>query len=343
MKKVLLSAVLSTAIMLPIHGGYAALDPCLEALYSSNGTVDNCIINSLTTETSTTTESSTSPSSNLGLSSSITSASPLLRSIESDTIDETLDLDLELNAPNDIVSNNIVYTPWEMIHRTPMLAGFMWTGPIANYITPNMYIGTPFGNGAGYIGSTNPLAEYLIGESTNYEECLRNESFISFGLGQRIENSDVKELKAIAKICAKEFYGSYFEGKSYTTREEFLMMLFTMFEESQVGFQWHFENGNYIKSQNDGSITGYSNVDSQSWYASYLKLARYLTMVDPDERTWQAGKSITDTEAVEMLALYTAYRMNFEWDSMDRGVIQTEKMKYNLSFPTGSEVTIRIQ
>lgn len=340
MKKVLLSAVLSTAIMLPISGSYAALDPCLEALYSSNGTVDNCIINSLTNETDSSTGASSSPS-NLGPSTNPTSTNPILRSIEWNSSPNVTTP--ELNAPNDIISNNIVYTPWEMLHRTPMLAGFMWTGPIANYITPNMYIGTPFGNGAGYLGSTNPFAQYLIGESTSYEECLRNESFISFGLGQSIENSDVRELKAIAKICAKEFYGSYFEGKSYTTREEFLMMLFTMFEEDQVGFQWHFENGNYIKSNKDGSITGYSNVDSHIWYASYLKLARYLTMVDPDERTWQAGKSITDTEAVEMLALYTAYRMNFEGDSMDRGVIQTEKMKYNLSFPTGSEVIMRIQ
>ena len=340
MKKVLLFAALSTISILPSIS-YAAIDPCLEALYSSNGTIDNCVINNLTTSTESNVGATSTTTLNVA---EATTELNQTKSIESKTVkSEDASKALEFNAPTDIVSNNITYTAWEMIHRTPMLAGFMWTGPIANYITPNMYIGTPFGNGAGYLGSTNPFAQFLIGESTNYEECLRNESFISFGLGQRIESTDIKELKAIAKICAKEFYGSYFEGKSYTTREEFLMMLFTMFEEEQVGFQGHFENGNYVKSRNDGSITGYSNVDSHSWYASYLKLARYLTMVDPDETTWQTGKSITDTEAVEMLALYTAYRMNFEGDSMDRGVIQTEKMKYNLSFPTGSEIIMRIQ
>jgi hypothetical protein len=35
------------------------------------------------------------------------------------------------------------YTAWELIHRTPMLQGFTWTGETANFITPAMYIGTP--------------------------------------------------------------------------------------------------------------------------------------------------------------------------------------------------------
>ena len=33
-----------------------------------------------------------------------------------------------------------VYTSWEIMHRTPMIAGFMWIGEIANFITPAMYI-----------------------------------------------------------------------------------------------------------------------------------------------------------------------------------------------------------
>jgi hypothetical protein len=36
-----------------------------------------------------------------------------------------------------------IWSSWELMHRTPMLRGFTWTGVTANFITPNMYIGTP--------------------------------------------------------------------------------------------------------------------------------------------------------------------------------------------------------
>lgn len=90
-------------------------------------------------------------------------------------------------------------------------------------------------------------------------------------------------------------------------------MLFTLFEEKDVGIQGSFTvNGNYIEHTNGRSETGYTNVNPKSWYAAYLKLAGYLGMVDTDTETWQIGKSITDTEAVEMLSAYTSYSMNFE-------------------------------
>ena len=79
--------------------------------------------------------------------------------------------------------SNYQYSAWELLHRTPMLAGFEWTGPIANYITPAMYEGTPLSNGntaIGYFGSINPMAENFIKKSETYAECLRNETFISF-------------------------------------------------------------------------------------------------------------------------------------------------------------------
>lgn len=179
---------------------------------------------------STTTESAKS----VVQSSSTTDIVNNLLGATAKTTTEPTNIELEsaplLPAP--IPTNNTMNS-WELIHRTPMLAGFVWTGTIAQYITPAMYEGTSLSNmnPDSYLGGTNPFAKYLIGKSTSYESCLRNESFISFGLGERIEPTDIKELKVIAKICAQEFHGKYFDGKEYTTREEFLMMLFTMFEE----------------------------------------------------------------------------------------------------------------
>ncbi len=242
------------------------------------------------------------------------------------------------------IDNNYVYSSWELINRTPMLAGFVWTWEIANFITPAMYIGTPFSNNQIYIGENNPFASFLTGNPTNYAECLSHEAYLSFGLGDLVEDTDITELKAIAKACAKEYYGSYFSGKSYTTREEFLMMMFTLFEEDQVGFQWEFtDDGDYIPSSNDGSVTSYSYVDSKAWYASYLKLADNLVILPLDETTWKIGKEITDTEAIDLLSLYVAYRMSFDGESFDKGIITTEKMKYNFSFVNDHEITIKIQ
>ena len=121
------------------------------------------------------------------------------------------------------------------------------------------------------------------------------------------------------------------------------MMLFTLFEEQDVGFQGNFtDHGVYIKSRNSTSETGYSNVDKKAWYASYLKLARHLRIV-PNTNTWKIAQQITDREVIEMLSSYTAYRMNFEGDALDRGIIETEKMRYTISFPSENEISIQIQ
>ena len=199
-----------------------------------------------------------------------------------------------------------------------MVAGFVWTGVISNYITPAMYFGTPFVGNTGYIGNPNPTNTYLEGKSHTYAECITHESYISFGLGESIEDTDIREYKAIAKACAEEFYGSYFEGKGYTTREEFLMMLFTMFGEKNVGFHGNFTaDGSYVENTSDTFITGYANISASAWYASYLKLARYMGLVDTTETKWQVGKLVSDREAIDMLSSYVAARMNFQGQSLE--------------------------
>jgi hypothetical protein len=245
-------------------------------------------------------------------------------------------------APTELV--NYIYSPWELIHRTAMISGFMWGGEIANFITPAMYVGTPFEKNSTYLGGNNPYSADLTADPTNYDECVQHEAYLSFGLGDLVEDTDIKELKAIAKACAKEHYGTYFEWKKATTREEFLMMLFSMFEEEDVAIQGSFsEAGKFIVNRDESTEIAYTNVNSTDWYASYLKLAGYLNMVDPESETWEIGKIITDDEAVAMISAYTAYRMNFEWETMDKGIITTEKMKYSIAFPSTHELTIKIQ
>ena len=173
---------------------------------------------------------------------------------------------------------------------------------------------------------------------------MKYEAYLSFGLGDTIEDKDIKELKSIAKSCAKEYYGSYFDGKSYTTREEFLMLLFTLFDEKDVAIQGSFtENGKYVKNPNEESETGYSNVDPKSWYASYLRLASYLGIVDIEDETWKIAKALSDQEAIEMLSLYTAQRMNYEGEVLDRGIIITDTNQYLITFLNKSDVSIQMQ
>ena len=94
-----------------------------------------------------------------------------------------------------------------------------------------MYIGTPFADNKQYISESDSLSSFLTEDATTYSECLQNESYLSYGLGERLEKTDILELKVIAKTCAQQFYGTYFDGKPYTTREEYIMMLMTMFGE----------------------------------------------------------------------------------------------------------------
>lgn len=102
---------------------------------------------------------------------------------------------------------------------------------MAQFITPQMYVGTPFADSREYIGESDALSAFLVKDATNYSECLQNESYLSYGLGERIEKTDIREFKAIAKTCAQQFYGTYFDGTLHTTREEYIMMLMTMFGE----------------------------------------------------------------------------------------------------------------
>lgn len=228
-----------------------------------------------------------------------------------------------------------VFTSWEIMHRTPMLAGFMWIGEIANFITPAMYIGTPFADSREYNGAENPFAADISDDPTTYAECIQHQAYLSFGLGERVSDSDMEELKLIAKSCASEFYGSYFSGKEYTTREEFLMMMFTMFSEP-IELEWEFTE--------EGEFVSYAEDKNSNWYDPFVIFAQDLQLFPAQSESWKAAEEITDSEIIEAISLYTAYRMEYEWsDKLDRGMIETENMNYNIAFPEDEWLVIRIQ
>ncbi len=188
------------------------------------------------------------------------------------------------------------YTAWELIHRTPMLQGFVWGGETANFITPAMYIGTPLETSANSLGYTADMG------ATNYSECVRSETDASFGVdGTLIETTTEDELRNMAKYCATEFLGSYFSGKDYTTREEMLMFLFTMFEEG-IRMPGYFEDDVFVWD-GEKTMTTYSNVSSRAWFAPYLAVARDLDMI-PDYETWTVAAKVSDSEISQMFDGY---------------------------------------
>jgi hypothetical protein len=215
------------------------------------------------------------------------------------------------------------YTAWELIHRTPMLQGLTWTGEIANFITPAMYMGTPLQTSANSMGYDIDMG------ATNYSECIRSETDASFGVdGALIEMTTEDELRNMAKYCATEFLGSYFSGKDYTTREEMLMFLFTMFDEG-IELPGYFDDEIFVF---DGEETGttYSNVSSRAWFAPYLAAGRDIDMI-PDYPEWAVAAKVTDNEIRMMIEWYIA----FTGDTRDGfSDIHTEYGNYTISSDT---------
>jgi len=159
-----------------------------------------------------------------------------------------------------------------------------------------MYVGTPLATNANSVGYTEELG------ATNYSECVRLETDSSFGQEKKmIEDTAEDELRSIAKYCATEFYGEYFEGKNYTTREEMLMLLFTIFDED-VGIPGYFQDGRFV-FEGDELDVPYENISGQAWYVQYITLA-YDLMMTEDEEVWKMGIEVSNADILNMLSRY---------------------------------------
>ena len=118
------------------------------------------------------------------------------------------------------------------------------------------------------------------------------------------------------------------------------MMLLTVFGED-VAFVGEFtDDGRYV-STGTGVESGFANVSAKAWYSPYLAYADEIGILSTDELKWDVAKMISDTEAIDMLSLYTEYRMGYTGsESLKNGMIQSNGHIYTLKFPSVSEVNI---
>ncbi len=209
---------------------------------------------------------------------------------------EELSLD---SAPIEQVSpipEGNTWTAWELMHRTFMLDGFTWTGVVSEYITPRMWTGVSW-NILYDGGAVYPLVP------TTYDECVQSEMNASFGTnGSMIEVTATAELKNLAKYCATEFYGSYFTGKDYTTREEMTMFLLTALGEG-VNLEGAFVDGAFVSNWIE-TPTPFNNVVKTAWYAPFLAHASEVDMIPSTPPRWNIAREVTDADIVSMLQGY---------------------------------------
>lgn len=173
-------------------------------------------------------------------------------------------------------------TPWQLIHQTVANQGFTWTGATAYYMD---FLKTP---------------QFQIADMSPYQKCVERETNAVFGSGN---TTDVyTTLKKLAKSCAVEGYGNYFEGKSYTTREEMLMFLFTMFGED-ITLPGKFVSTGWLPDGTRTLATG-STLSPTAWYTPYVVRADEYGMIDGIE-TWRTAKKITDDDIYMMIGMYS--------------------------------------
>ena len=177
-----------------------------------------------------------------------------------------------------------------------MLDGFTWTGIVADYITPHMWGGI-----SGILGIENG-AIYPI-EPMNYPECVQSEMDASFGEnGSMIESTATAELKNLAKYCATEFYGDYFSGKDYTTREEMTMFLLTALGED-VSLEGEFSGSAFVTNDTE-IVTPFNNVVKTAWYAPFLARATEVNLLSSNPPRWKIAQEATNEDIVGMLQGY---------------------------------------
>ncbi len=219
-------------------------------------------------------------------------------------------------------------TQWEIMHRSPVFAGFVWTGIVAQFLYQQPYENfpeTPYEN-----------------DAYSYEECVKFEVQSSFWNNPSPLSSDVfDELKWIAKYCAQEFYGPYFEGKTYTTREEMLMMFFTLFDEWLELMGEFDEMGKYHADPRYFTFSGYKNVSPTAWYAPYIKHARLLDMLG-DSNVWNVAQEVSNADIFTYFEMYSVYRMEYTWNELIKSsIIYTDSARYDINFFDDGFITFK--
>lgn len=229
---------------------------------------------------------------------------------------------------NALLSEENLKNPWYLFHQMIANQGFTWTGSIAAFLWNN--------------GTYTPSTPVVDTEAASYNECIVKEVSYNFRGAQTRNISVFDTLRGIAKHCAQEFYGPYFDGKKYTTREEMIMALFALFEE-WVSLPGEFDDsGNFHPDGFSFAFSGYKNVSPTSWYAPYLKRAKSLGMLG-EENSWQTAKEVTDDEISTYLEMYGVYRMEYTWtDPINNILITTTSARYTITFSAEGNITLAV-
>ncbi len=125
----------------------------------------------------------------------------------------------------------------------------------------------------------------------------------SFGSGgSMIESTPTAELKNLAKYCATEFYGEYFSGKKYTTREEMTMFLLTALGET-VDLEGEFVDRAFVTNGTE-TETPFNNVVKTAWYAPFLARGTEVGLLASTPPRWNTAREVTDEDIVSMFQGY---------------------------------------
>ena len=231
---------------------------------------------------------------------------------------------LAIYNQNSSISEENLKNPWYLFHQMIVNQGFTWTGSVAAFLWNN-----------GTYTQPTPIFDT---HAENYDECVEKEVGYNF---RGTQNANVFDtLRGIAKHCAQEFYGPYFDGKKYTTREEMLLAIFALFEE-WVSLPGEFDDsGNFHGDGFSFAFSWYKNISPTAWYAPYLKRAKSIGML-ADETSWQSAKEISDDEIMTYLEMYGVYRMEYTWtDPINNIFITTSNARYTITFSPEGNITL---
>lgn len=171
--------------------------------------------------------------------------------------------------------------------------GFRWIGDVETYITPDMYVGTKL----------RPMQKKASPQdrAQAYTACAHHEIRASFGKSRDpLLKNDADELKAIAKHCARDVYGPYFYGKTYTTREEFLLLISAIFGN---GYQIPGEFTSPTEYTHSGQVafSPYTNISPRAWFAPLLHEGKHFGMIESGN-TWKIAQEISTQDIYTLLS-----------------------------------------
>lgn len=212
-----------------------------------------------------------------------------------------------------------------------MLLGYAWTGDTEKFITPDMYVGTKL----------RPLPTKIDPKEKAdiYHKCVHSNLGKSFHESLASSNiSGAPIIKNIAKVCAQNAYGTYFHGKKYTTREEYLLLASTVFGS---GYQIPGTFTSRTEYSHSGliSLSGYHNVSPRAWFSPLLKEGTELGMIQAGNQ-WSIAKEVTEQDIYSSLK-YIAQKHNAL--SGSSATWEKDNKQYTIQFQTAPILHISIQ